>query len=120
MRTVVPFDRDAGVSPVYSGIQEHRQQAVEVRRAPEQEFDAFDNVVLVERKGRNRGRDSEETRDSKHRRQHSLPPEGGHSLLSPRNGYVGPALCVDRMKASANDAARCERSAALEAARILL
>ena len=45
VRAVVPFDRHAGVSPVYSGVQEYRQQAIEVRRAPEQELDAFDHVV---------------------------------------------------------------------------
>jgi hypothetical protein len=42
---------------MYSCIQEYRKQAIEVRRAPEQEFDAFDHVILVERIWRNRGRD---------------------------------------------------------------
>jgi hypothetical protein len=42
---------------VYSCVYEHRQQAIEVRRAPEQEFDAFDHVILVERIWRKRGRD---------------------------------------------------------------
>jgi hypothetical protein len=59
MCTVVPFDRYARVSPVDSSVQEYRQQAIEVRRAPEQEFDAFDDVVLVERVWRNRSRDGE-------------------------------------------------------------
>jgi hypothetical protein len=40
-------------------VQEHRQQAIEIRRAPEQELDAFGHVVLVERIWRNRGRDGE-------------------------------------------------------------
>ena len=44
---------------MYSGVQEYRQQAIEVRRTPEQELDAFDDVVLVERIGRDRGRDGE-------------------------------------------------------------
>jgi hypothetical protein len=44
---------------VYSCVQEDRQQAIEVRRAPEQEFDAFDHVILVERIWRNRGRGGE-------------------------------------------------------------
>ena len=68
MRAVVPFDRYAGISPEYSGVQKYRQQAIKIRRAPEQELDAFDDVALIEQKGRNRGRDGEETREGKHRR----------------------------------------------------
>ncbi len=59
MRPVVPFERHAGVSPLYSCVKEHRQQAIEVRRAPEQKFHAFDHVALVERIWRNRRRDGE-------------------------------------------------------------
>src|SRR5215471_362616 len=33
MCAVVPFDRYAGVPPVYSGVQEYRKQAVEIRRS---------------------------------------------------------------------------------------
>jgi len=35
VRTIIPIDRHAGVSPIDAGVQEYRQQAVEVRRAPE-------------------------------------------------------------------------------------
>ena len=52
---------------LYSRVQEYRQHAIEVRRAPEQQLDAFDHVVLVERIWRNRGRDGTQTRGSRHR-----------------------------------------------------
>jgi hypothetical protein len=51
---------------VYPGIQEYREEAIELRRPPKQQLDAFNHVGLIERIWRNRGRNSEETRDDSH------------------------------------------------------
>ncbi len=64
---VVPFDRNTGISSLNARVQKHRQQSLEVRRAPKQELDARHHVVLVERVGRDRSGHREQTRDYVHK-----------------------------------------------------